>query len=183
MRRAAGYASLASMAAVVLFALQTPPLAAGSFADEIARLSEPEGAFDTDNLISNERSYLEVVPALLASGASGGAYIGVGPDQNFSYIARIRPSVAYIIDIRRDNLLLHLLFKALFALAPDRVTYLALLTGRSPPALPGGASADDLVRAIDGAPRAAQTTALNCDDPRLRRAAVAGRHGNDRSFP
>ena len=122
MRRAAGYASLASMAAVVLFALQTPPLAAGSFADEIARLSEPEGAFDTDNLISNERSYLEVVPALLASGASGGAYIGVGPDQNFSYIARIRPSVAYIIDIRRDNLLLHLLFKALFALAPDRVT-------------------------------------------------------------
>lgn len=161
MRRAAGYASLASMAAVVLFALQTPPLAAGSFADEIARLSEPEGAFDTDNLISNERSYLEVVPALLASGASGGAYIGVGPDQNFSYIARIRPSVAYIIDIRRDNLLLHLLFKALFALAPDRVTYLALLTGRSPPALPGGASADDLVRAIDGAPRAAPTTALN----------------------
>jgi hypothetical protein len=161
MRRAAGYASLASMAAVVLFALQTPPLAAGSFADEIARLSEPEGAFDTDNLISNERSYLEVVPALLASGASGGAYIGVGPDQNFSYIARIRPSVAYILDIRRDNLLLHLLFKALFALAPDRGTYLALLTGRSPPALPGGASADELVRALDGAPRAARTTALN----------------------
>ena len=161
MRRAAGYASLASMAAVVLFALQTPPLAAVSFADEIARLSEPEGAFDTDNLISNERSYLEVVPALLASGASGGAYIGVGTDQNFSYIARIRPSVAYIIDIRRDNLLLHLLFKALFALAPDRVTFLALLTGRSPPALADGASADDLVRAIDGAPRAAHTTALN----------------------
>ena len=183
MRRAAGYASLASMAAVVLFALQTPPLAAGSFADEIARLSEPEGAFDTDNLISNERSYLEVVPALVASGASGGAYIGVGPDQNFSYIARIRPSVAYIIDIRRDNLLLHLLFKALFALAPDRVTYLALLTGRSPPALAGRRQrrrpgARDRRRAAgrahDGAER---------DDPRLRRAAVAGRHGNDRSFP
>ena len=55
------------------------------------------------------------------AGVTGGAYIGVGPDQNFSYIARIRPSVAYIIDIRRDNLLLHLLFKALFARAPDRV--------------------------------------------------------------
>jgi hypothetical protein len=161
MRRAAGFASLASMAAVVLFALQTPPLAAGPFADEVARLSEPAGAFDTDNLISNERSYLEVVPALLAGGVAGGAYIGVGPDQNFSYIARIRPSVAYIIDIRRDNLLLHLLFKALFGLARDRVTYLALLTGRSPPALPATAGIDDLVRAVDAAPRAAQTAALH----------------------
>ncbi len=131
MRRAAGYASLASLAALVLFALQ--PVAASSFAAEIQRLSEPEGAFDTDNLISNERSYLEVVPTLVARGVTGGAYIGVGPDQNFSYIARIRPSVAYLIDIRRDNLLLHLLFKALFAHAPNRVTYLSLLTGRSPP--------------------------------------------------
>ena len=161
MRRVAGFASLASMAAaVVLFALQTPPLAAGSFADDIARLSEPEGFFDTDNLISNERSYFDVVSALVKGGVSGGAYIGVGPDQNFSYIARIRPSVAYIIDIRRDNLLLHLLFKALFARAPDRVAYLSLLTGRSPPALPAGAGVEDLVRAISEAPRA-ETTDLN----------------------
>jgi hypothetical protein len=156
MRRVAGYASLASIAAaVVLFAVQTPPLAAGSFADDIARLSEPEGFFDTDNLISNERSYLEVVPALVKGGVAGGAYIGVGPDQNFSYIARIRPSVAYIIDVRRDNLLLHLLFKALFARAPDRVAYLSLLTGRSPPAVTAGAGVDDLVRAVSEAPRAA----------------------------
>jgi len=161
MRRAAGYASLASIAAAaVLFALQTPPLAAGSFADEIASLSEPEGAFDTDNLISNERSYLDVVPALLAGGVNGGAYVGVGPDQNFSYIARVRPSVAYIIDIRRDNLLLHLLFKALFARAPDRVSYLALLTGRSPPPLPANAGAEELVRAIADAPRAAAPAEL-----------------------
>jgi hypothetical protein len=158
MRRVAGYASLASMAAaVVLFALQTPPLAAGSFADDVARLSEPEGFFDTDNLISNERSYLDVVPALVKGGVSGGAYIGVGPDQNFSYIARIRPSVAYIIDIRRDNLLLHLLFKALFARAADRVAYLSLLTGRSPPAVPAGSGVEELVRAINEAPRAETT--------------------------
>jgi len=162
MRRAAGYASLASIAAaVVLFTLQTPPLAAGSFADEIASLSEPDGAFDTDNLISNERSYLEVIPALVAGGVSGGAYVGVGPDQNFSYIARVRPSVAYIIDIRRDNLLLHLLFKALFARAPDRATYLALLTGRSPPSLSAAAAVDDLVQAIADAPRTADTTDLD----------------------
>jgi len=103
------------------------------FATQIARLSEAEGAFDTDNLISNERSYLEVIPALISAGVSGGAYIGVGPDQNFSYIARIRPAIAYIIDVRRDNLLLHLLFKALFANARSRIEYVSLLTGRVVP--------------------------------------------------
>ncbi len=110
---------------------QTSP---ASFGAEIARLSEPGGAFDTDNLISNERAYLDVIPTLVSRGVTGGAYIGVGPDQNFSYIARIRPSVAFIIDVRRDNLLLQLLFKALFSQAHNRVEYLCLLTGRAPPA-------------------------------------------------
>jgi hypothetical protein len=104
-----------------------------SFASEIARLSEPGGYFDTDNLVSNERSYLEVIPALERAGVSGGAYVGVGPDQNFSYIASVRPAVAFILDVRRDNLLLHLLFKALFQLGRTRVEYLSALTGRAPP--------------------------------------------------
>ncbi|MBM3773157.1 MAG: hypothetical protein FJW27_18100 [Acidimicrobiia bacterium] len=104
-----------------------------SFADRIHALSEPPGYFDTDNLISNESSYLHVIPDLLEQRPAGGVYIGVGPDQNFSYIARARPAVAYLVDIRRDNLLLHLLFKALFDAAPTRVEYLCLLIGRSPP--------------------------------------------------
>lgn len=123
-----------------------------TFAAEIARLSEPEGQFDTDNLISNEHSYADVIPPLASGGVSGGAYLGVGPDQNFSYIARIRPSVAYIIDIRRDNLLLHLLFKALFAQANTRAEYLSLLTGRSPPDRPDrwtGAPIQALVAHVD----------------------------------
>ncbi len=110
--------------------LQSP----GTFAAQIADLSEPGGYFDTDNLISNERSYLRVLPDLARREIRGGAYIGVGPDQNFSYIAEIRPSVAFIVDVRRDNLLLHLLFKALFAQARTRVEYLALLFGRATPA-------------------------------------------------
>ena len=104
-----------------------------SFAKLIAELSEPSGYFDTDNLISNEKSYLHVIPELERRGVSGGVYLGVGPDQNFSYIARTRPAVAVIVDIRRDNLLLHLLFKAIFAHAPTRIEYLGLLTGRAPP--------------------------------------------------
>jgi hypothetical protein len=157
MRRACGLAVVAFCAlGLVPLALQGPSVAATSFAGEVARLSEAEGAFDTDNLISNERSYLEVIPALVSGGVSGGAYIGVGPDQNFSYIARIRPAVAYIIDIRRDNLLLHLLFKALFAHAPDRVTYLSLLTGRSPPQSADAwtdAGIEQLVRHVGGSRR------------------------------
>lgn len=108
--------------------------AQSSFAAEVASLSEPPGYFDTDNLISNERSYLDVVPDLKKRGVRGGAYIGVGPDQNFSYIAAIGPEVVFIVDVRRDNLLMHLLFKSLFTLARTRVEYLAMLLGRPVPA-------------------------------------------------
>src|SRR5262245_29283484 len=80
--------------------------APSGFAGQIASLSEPAGYFDTDNLISNERSYLEVLPDLKKLGVKGGAYIGVGPDQNFSYIAAVRPDIAFIVDVRRDNMLL-----------------------------------------------------------------------------
>jgi hypothetical protein len=109
-------------------------VADSAFAATVARLSEPGGFFDTDNLISNEGSYLHVMGELDARGVRGGAYLGVGPDQNFSYIARIRPAVAVLVDIRRDNLLQQLLFKALFSLSADRLEYLALLTGRPVPA-------------------------------------------------
>jgi hypothetical protein len=105
-----------------------------SFAERIGQLSEPGGYFDTDNLISNEQSYPQVMPALREARLTGGAYLGVGPDQNFSYIAALRPSIAFIVDIRRDNLLLHLLFKALFEVAETRVEYLCALFDCSPPA-------------------------------------------------
>jgi hypothetical protein len=110
------------------------PLQGRGFAAQVEALSEPGGYFDTDNLISNERSYLQVLPDLERPGVHGGAYVGVGPDQNFSYIARIRPPIAFIVDIRRDNLLLHLLFKGLFEQAHTRIEYLALLFGRPVPA-------------------------------------------------
>lgn len=106
------------------------PAADTSFAAVVARLSEPGGYFDTDNLISNESSYLHVMEGLRRLGVRGGAYLGVGPDQNFSYIAAVRPSIAILVDIRRDNLLEHLLFKALFELSRDRAEYLGLLLAR-----------------------------------------------------
>jgi hypothetical protein len=121
----------ATLLALASIALAQAPL---PFAQTIARLSEPNGYFDTDNLISNESSYLQVVPDLARRGVRGGAYIGVGPDQNFTYIAATRPAIAFIVDIRRDNELLHLLLKALFKESRTRVDYLSLLAGRTPPA-------------------------------------------------
>lgn len=100
------------------------------FATLVTRLSEPGGYFDSDNIITNEASYLFVASQLAKVGVHGGAYIGVGPDQNFSYVALIKPSVAFMLDIRRDNLLEHLLFKSLFALSRNRLEYLCLLFGK-----------------------------------------------------
>lgn len=104
-----------------------------TFAGTVARLSEPAGYFDSDNLISNETSYLHAVSHLRSGRVRGGAYIGVGPDQSFSYIAAIRPSVAFMIDIRRDNLLMHLMFKALFERSQNRFEFLSRWTGRTVP--------------------------------------------------
>lgn len=151
-----------SAAALVVLLLPVPSPApapqakAQSFGATIAALSEPGGYFDTDNLISNERSYLHVVPelrALAPQAGRNGVYLGVGPDQSFSYIAHVRPSLAILIDIRRDNLLLHLLFKALFAASRTRVEYLALLTGRAPPATGGWEkqSIEAIVKHLDAA--------------------------------
>lgn len=109
-------------------------LTAQQFAALVQRLSAPGGYFDTDNLISNESSYLHPLTILDKLGVRGGAYIGVGPDQNFSYMARVRPAVAFIIDIRRDNLLHHLLLKALFELSQNRAEYIARWLGKPIPA-------------------------------------------------
>lgn len=105
-----------------------------AFARQVARFSESGGFFDSDNLISNETSYLHVLGAIDGYSIRGGVYIGVGPEQNFSYIARVKPELAFLIDIRRDNMLLHLLFKAMFETSRNRMEYLSLLFGRPVPA-------------------------------------------------
>lgn len=97
------------------------------YAALVDTLSEPGGFFDSDNLVSNEAGYLHVKHTLKRLGVEGGVYIGVGPDQNFTYIAQVRPRYAFILDIRRDNLIEHLLYKAIFALAESRAEFLSIL--------------------------------------------------------
>jgi hypothetical protein len=127
-------------------------LTATEFAQLIERISEPNGYFDTDNLISNESSYLHVMGKMRKLNVTGGAYVGVGPDQNFSYIAQVRPRIAFIVDIRRDNQLQHLFFKALFALANNRAEYLCLLFGKPLVMDAGKWNITQIVEYLDKAP-------------------------------
>jgi hypothetical protein len=110
-------------------------------------LSEPEGFFPSDNLVSNESSFQAVIPALVDQAGRGGVYVGVGPEQNFTYIAALQPRLAFVVDIRAGNRQLHLMYKALFELAETRAEFIALLFSRpQPPGLPPAASVADLFR-------------------------------------
>jgi hypothetical protein len=134
---------------------EVPPFAAAQFKSIINRISEDGGYFWNDNYVSNEASYLHPLGKMEELGIHGGVYIGVGPDQNFTYIAKIRPRYSFIIDIRRQNWLEHMLFKALFHLAPDRAHYISLLLSR--PVTPGSFEGDnytvqDLVRYFENSP-------------------------------
>ena len=97
------------------------------FSALVRDFSEPGGYFDTDNLISNETSYTQVVERLKPT---GGVYVGVGPEQNFTYIGRMRPRWAFILDIRRENMLQHLLFNAIFHKATTPYQYLCWMFSR-----------------------------------------------------
>ena len=97
-------------------------------------LSEPGGYFRSDNFVSNETTFQHVIPELVKSHPSGGVYLGVGPDQNFTYIVALRPRLSIVTDIRRQNMIEHLMYKAAIELSPTRADFLALLFSRSRPA-------------------------------------------------
>lgn len=96
-------------------------------------MSEPDGVFRSDNLLSNELNFQYVIPELLTVAQPGRVYMGVGPEQNFSYIAALKPSMAFIVDIRHGNLDVHLLYKALFEMSANRAEFVSKLFSRKQP--------------------------------------------------
>ena len=71
--------------------------------------SEPWGTFRSENFVSNETALQGVLPKLVRRVPPGGVYIGVAPDQNFTMITALRPSIAFIVDIRHQNAMQHLM--------------------------------------------------------------------------
>jgi hypothetical protein len=111
-------------------------ISTAEFARMIRDFSEDGGYFMSDNFTSNETSYLHIVDKLKELGVTGGAYIGVGPEQNFTYIAKIRPRIAFIIDVRRQAMIQHLMYKAIFQLSPNRAQFLSRLLSKPLPPSP-----------------------------------------------
>jgi hypothetical protein len=166
--------------AVLVFVVLTP--AAGTVARDnrlpsklddaefwrlVTTLSEPGGSFPSNNFVSNETEYQTVIPRLQATFGTGGVYLGVGPDQNFSYITALQPKIAFILDIRRQNLLQHLLYKALIERSPTRVEFLSRLFSRPrPPGIGDEASAADLLGAFAAVSPSYELFAANANDVR-----------------
>jgi hypothetical protein len=114
----------------------------------VTELSEPDGTFRSDNLLSNEIFLQQVIPDLVQTAQAGRAYLGVGPEQNFTYMAALRPKMAFIVDVRRGNLHLHLLYKALFEMSPDRAAFVSRLFSKArPEGLTTGSTARDIFAA------------------------------------
>jgi hypothetical protein len=111
-------------------------------------LSEPGGYFRSDNLLSNELWFQWVIPDLLQRAPQGAVYMGVGPEQNFTYIAALKPKMVFITDVRRGNLHTHLMYKALFELSADRADFVSrLFTKKRPEGLTTKSSATELINA------------------------------------
>ncbi len=113
----------------------------------VSEFSEPNGFFRSDNLVSNETAFQHVIPTLKAQIAPASAYLGVGPDQNFTYIAALRPRIAFIVDIRRQNMMLHLMYKAIIEQSPTRAEFLSRLFSRPLPSGVSAASSPDVLLA------------------------------------
>jgi hypothetical protein len=137
-----------------LYGAQLPDrLDDSTFWRTVTELSEPGGYFQSENFVSNEMGLQYVIAQLETLTPPGGAYVGVGPEQNFTYIGALRPRVAFVIDIRRQNLLQHLWYKAVFELSPTRAQFLARLFARpGVRSAPASLSADSLITVLDASP-------------------------------
>ena len=142
------------LTAAGLLAARAPELPARltdkEFWDLSELVSEPNGDFQSDNFLSNERGYQVVIPDLIKTAKSGRVYLGVGPEQNYPYILALKPALAIIFDIRRGNLHEQLLYKALFELSSDRADFLSRLFSRKrPEGLTAASSVDAIMTAFD----------------------------------
>ena len=115
--------------------------------------SETDGYFRSDNLVSNEIWLQWVIPDLLTRSRTNSVYLGVGPEQNFTYITALKPKMVFITDVRRGNLHMHLMYKALFELTNNRADYVALLFNKKRPAgLKDDATASEIINAFWNVP-------------------------------
>lgn len=140
---------LAALSSSPLLRVETKPLpdrlSNAEFWGLVEAFSEPSGYFQSDNLVSNEHTFQHVVPALEQLARPGSVYLGVAPDQNFTYLLALKPQLAFIVDIRRGNLQTQLMYKALIELSLDRADFVGRLFARPrPEGLTNFSTVDDI---------------------------------------
>jgi hypothetical protein len=113
--------------------------------------SEPSGDYPFQNFMTNEETIQDVMPVLTRVAKPGGVYLGVAPEQNFTYVAGLKPRMAFVFDIRRQNALVHLMYKALFEMSPTRADFVSrLFSIKTPDRTPTTARPNALFLALDG---------------------------------
>ncbi len=124
----------------------------------VTDMSEPGGYEWSNNVVSNEGQAQRPIASLERTIAPGTVFVGVGLEQNFTYIAALRPKLAFIVDARRQTLVEHLLYKVLFETSSDRADFMSKLFCRPRPA---GLDSTSTAAALVAAYRtAARDTAL-----------------------
>jgi len=141
---------IASSRAADTIPAQIPDVA---FWKMISDFSEPGGSFQLEIITSNEVSYQYAMPQLMNIVKPGGVYLGVAPEQNFTYMAALQPKISFIFDIRRDMMLEHLMYKAIFEMSADRADFVSnLFSRRRPAALTAESSVKSIFQAYANAP-------------------------------
>ena len=169
--RAPHWSLIAAVVATLAMGVPTPvPAATPSLPPKVSdqefwamvvNFSENGGTFVSDNIISNEIEFQRVIPDVQKTKPHG-VYVGVGPEQNFTYITAFKPSMAFILDIRRGNLLLHLTYKSLIELSADRIEFLSrLFARRAPPGVGHDSTARVLFDAFGAMPISEKVAQVN----------------------
>src|SRR5215470_2367063 len=128
-------------------------LSDGQFWKLSSESSEPDGSFRSDNLLSNEIYFQYVIPDLVKTAKSERVYMGVGPEQNFTYIVALKPKMVFIVDIRRGNLDLHLMYKAIFEMSKNRADFVSVLFSKKrPEGLTAESTAEEIFNAYRAVP-------------------------------
>jgi hypothetical protein len=141
----------------------------------VTSFSERAGTFPSDNLLSNETTLQHVIPELAGMVEPGGVYLGVGPEQNFTYMVALRSRMGFIFDIRRGNLALHLIYKALFEISQDRGEFVARLFARRKPQ--GLTASAPIAAILDAVAREEATEALYVENVRAVVNHLTKKHG------
>jgi hypothetical protein len=158
--RVAGVISLMVLGLVVVGASAGSPQATSSLPARLtdaefwrifSEFSEPSGNYPFENFVTNEETIQDVMPVLTKFTKPGGVYLGVGPEQNFTYAAGVKPKIAFIFDIRRQNAIVHLMYKALFEMSPTRADFVSrLFSIKTPEKLSPTVRPNGLFLAFDG---------------------------------